>query len=272
MITLQHSLCNLIRYDGNVEEFEKELPYCLLPDAIRFYFSRPYSHFEQNPEGTDVSWYKFPTDLKSLTKEKALSQPMHLASTSLKSVLGEKSIIDKYLEINHDLPREEFYGILIHLIQDYLFDEFIRDNFDYSHKYEPDAYFIFENKKYNGIEIRKEFLKFGEYGFYLLAFYCYKVFGIVTDQKWFDEHVYKVLIENYPKDLADNTYKYMIIPEEINTKIANKDFSGLVQSNYNKKYSDFYSNVINYTRDITDFFIKYYNDNKKDDSIKLNKK
>ena len=73
MISLQHIICNYIRCEGNMEQFKRELPYCILPDAIRAYLGRrEYSHFEINPEGTDISWYKYPNpeDLKTLTKEK----------------------------------------------------------------------------------------------------------------------------------------------------------------------------------------------------------
>ena len=56
MITLQHSLVTLFGLRGNEEEFDKEVPYVLIPDAIRRYCGpRPYSHFEENPDGTDIS-------------------------------------------------------------------------------------------------------------------------------------------------------------------------------------------------------------------------
>ena len=47
MITLQHSLATLFAYRGDVKAFEKEIPYVLVPDAIRRYCGpRQYSHFE----------------------------------------------------------------------------------------------------------------------------------------------------------------------------------------------------------------------------------
>ena len=264
MITLQHSLCNLIRNDGNIQAFEHELPLCLLPDALRFYLGmRQYTHFEQNPEGNDISWYVFPTDIKNLTKEKVLSQPKYHAETKLKSVVGEPSKIDKFVEINKDLPRDEYYGILTHLIQDYLYDEFVREHIDFSNKYEPNAYFVFNGIKYDGKDFRKKFLHYEEYGFYILAYYCYKIYGITTNQEWFNEHVLKVLKDNYPIDLVENTYKYMIIPNDINEKITNHDFSGLTDELENKKYNEFYNKIIYYTRNIDIFFEKYKNDNQK---------
>ena len=39
--------------------------------------ARQYSHFEENPTQTDVSWYRYPNDLKNLTKEKANVQEKH---------------------------------------------------------------------------------------------------------------------------------------------------------------------------------------------------
>lgn len=94
---------------------------------------------------------------------------------------------------------------------------------------------------------------FEEYGFYLLAYFCYKNYGIITDQKWFDEHVLKVLNEYYPTDLANNTFEYMKIEENMNNKISSEDFSGLTFPFYNEKYNELYSKLIYYTRNIEHF-------------------
>ncbi len=259
MITLQHALCNLIKNNGDIEAFEKELPYLLLPDSIRAYTgARPYTHFETNPTNDDVSWYVFPSDLKSLTKEKAQSQEKHLAEIKDKSVLGEETRIDKFIETNNNLPPTEYEGILTHLIQDYLFDDFIRETIDCTNKYEPDASFVFQGKNYNGQEIRKAIQSFEEYGFYILASYCYNLYGITTDQKWFDEHVSKVLQKEYPEDLAANTYKYMKIPEEMNEKIKNHDFSNIKYDLNDIKYGELYSKVAYYQKNKEAFLNEYY--------------
>lgn len=71
MITLQHSLITLFANNGNEKEFDKEISYVLLPDAIRKYCGqRQYSHFEINLQTRDVSWIQYPVDLKQLNKEK----------------------------------------------------------------------------------------------------------------------------------------------------------------------------------------------------------
>ena len=144
MITLQHTICDLLKFKGNLDRFDKEISYCLLPDSIRAYIGpRPLSHFEENPDGNDISWYKFPEDIKSMTKSSALSCEQHLSDISRKSCLGEKTHVDKFVETNSDLPELEYNGILTHLIQDYIFDDWIRDLIDCSNKYEPGAKKIF---------------------------------------------------------------------------------------------------------------------------------
>ena len=131
MITLQHSLCYLLIKNGDINTFKRGIAYCLIPDGIRAYIgARQYSHFEINPNQTDVSWYKFPTNLKELTKEKANEQEKHIADIQLKSCLGETSQVAKFVETNQHLPSDYYEGVLVHLIQDYIFDEWIRNNID----------------------------------------------------------------------------------------------------------------------------------------------
>ena len=268
MITLQHTLCDLLKFKGNMEDFDKEIAYCLLPDSIRAYIGpRPLSHFEENPDGNDISWYKFPADIKAMTKTSALSREQYLADISKKSCLGEKTHIDKFIEKNNDLPNEEYNGILTHLIQDYIFDDWIRDIIDCSNKYEPDAKFIFENEEYDSQGIRGVIAEIEMYGYYLLSYLCNKEYGIVTNQEWHDKNLYPNLERDYPSDLSESTYKYMTISEDINEKITNKDWSGLTNSRfskYNSKYIELYKNVVNYTRDFDLFFKEYY---KREDTL-----
>ena len=264
MITLQHSLCYLLTKNGDIEKFKQGIAYCLLPDGIRAYIgARPYSHFEENPTQTDVSWYRFPNDLKNLTKEKANIQDRHLADIQMKSCLGETSQVSKFVETNQHLSNDYYEGVLIHLIQDYIFDEWIRETIDCSNKYEPNAVFGFQGNQYNSLEIRQVIGDLEQYGFYLLAYICFEKYGIVANQEWFDKNVFEVLKDIYPLDLANSTYKYMKIPDSINEKITNKDWSGLKFPKYNAEYSELYGNVITYTQDTDLFFSEIYNNKNK---------
>ena len=260
MITLQHSLCNLIKLDGNIEKFSNEIPYVLLPDAIRTYLGeRPLSHFEENPDNNDISWYEFTYCYLNLTKEKALQQPKHLADITKKSCLGEKSHIEEFLKRNDKLPLNIKEGILTHLIQDYFFDMWIRSLISYDNKYEPNAVFYFQGLSYSSEEIRKIIFELEEYGFYLLSYYCYEKFGIVTNQEWFDKVVKPSLKKEFPNDLVESTYKYMKINAKINGWITNKDWSHLdFIKKYYSSYVKLYNKVEYYTKNI-DIFIKDYN-------------
>ncbi len=264
MITLQHSLCYLLAKNGNMNEFKKGIAYCLLPDGIRaFIGARPYSHFEENPNQTDVSWYKFPINLKELTKEQALNQEKHLADIELKSCLGEMSQVDKFVETNHHLPRDYHEGVLVHLIQDYIFDEWIRKTIDCSNKYEPNASFVFQNQTYDSNGIRGIIADLEQYGFYLLAYICFTNYGIVANQEWFDKNVKSTLEKIYPKELVESTYKYMKIPDSINDMITKGDWSGLKFPKYNAEYGELYKRIITYTSNTNSFFNDVYNKRKK---------
>lgn len=262
MITLQHSICDLIKLNGDIKAFDKEVAHCLLPDSIRAYIGpRPLSHFEENPDRNDISWYKYPVDLKSMTKDSALAEEKYLADIRLKSCLGENSHIFKFIETNRHLPKLEFDGVMTHLIQDYIYDDWIRKTIDCSNKYEPDAKFIFEGNEYDSKGIRQIVEDIEQYGFYILAYLCYQNYGITINQKWFDENLFEALKRDYPLDLAESTYKYMKIPDDINEKITNKDWSGLNNSRfskYNSEYTQLYKRIIDYTRDFDLFFKECY--------------
>ena len=67
--------------------------------------------------------------------------------------------------------------------------------------------------------------------------------------------------EKYPMDLAETTYKYMIIPDYMNEKIKNNDWSMLHTAGffkYNSDYKNLYNKVIKHTLDFDLFFKECY--------------
>ncbi len=262
MITIQHSLVTLFGLRGDEEEFEKQIPYVLAPDAIRRYCGpRPYSHFEETPDGRDVSYMHFPRSLKSVTKESIKNERMRLADGYKPCVLGEKTHIEVFERVNGDLPPVYYAGVKKHLTQDVIFDEFVRERIglDTSRRYESmyspekttgknvgiftfkkpiktqEGRYIFDSKgkkltkteTIDGEGVRKLIADFENQGVYILAYMIYKAYGITANQSWLDEHVKKPLDRTYSKDLADGTYQYMKIPEDINKKITEHDWSSL---------------------------------------------
>lgn len=223
MITLQHSLVTLLHHNGDTQAFQNEVPYALLPDAIRAYTGlRQYSHFEKAEDKSDVSWMEFPDDLKTVDSTVLKKVESHMVDTVRPCCMGEETDIDAFCKHNQHLPMPYFTGVKHHLQQDARFDAFIREQIDCSNMYEDK--FEFKGQSYDGAGIRKEIAEIEQDGLCLLAKRAYEQYGITTDQKWFDETVYPALKSVYSEEMADKTYKYMQIPEELNERIKYHQF------------------------------------------------
>ena len=79
----------------------------------------------------------------------------------------------------------------------------------------------------NGNGVRQLIADIENHGLYILAYMLHKSYGITANQEWFDSHVKTQLDRVYSKDLADGTYQYMKIPEEINRRITEHDWTHL---------------------------------------------
>lgn len=223
MLTLQHSLVTFLALDGDIDRFRFIVAYDLLPDAIRRYTgARQTSHFEINSTGTDVSFMKFPLDLKNLTKETSEKIEGHLAGDIKPCCIGETTQLHVFDQWNKHLPIQYYCGIRMHLIQDYFYDEFIRKIIDCSDKYNDK--FIYDGKSIDGTTVRKYVADIEEDGFCILAKEIYDKCGVVTDQAWFDRNVRDIIKTVYSDDLATGTYNYMKIKPEINRAIQTQDW------------------------------------------------
>jgi hypothetical protein len=223
MLTLQHSLVTFLALDGDIDRFRFIVAYDLLPDAIRKYTgARQTSHFEINSTGTDVSFMKFPLDLKNLTKETSEKIEGHLAGDIKPCCIGETTQLHVFDQWNKHLPIQYYCGIRMHLIQDYFYDEFIRKIIDCSDKYNDK--FIYNGKSIDGTTVRKYVADIEEDGFCILAKEIYDKCGVVTDQAWFDRNVRDIIKTVYSDDLATGTYNYMKIKPEINRAIQTQDW------------------------------------------------
>lgn len=223
MLTLQHSLVTFLALDGDIDRFRFIVAYDLLPDAIRRYTgARQTSHFEINSTGTDVSFMKFPLDLKNLTKETSEKIEGHLAGDIKPCCIGETTQLHVFDQWNKHLPIQYYCGIRMHLIQDYFYDEFIRNIIDCSDKYNDK--FIYNGKSIDGTTVRKYVADIEEDGFCILVKEIYDKCGVVTDQAWFDRNVRDIIKTVYSDDLATGTYNYMKIKPEINRAIQTQDW------------------------------------------------
>ena len=248
MITLQHSLITLFAQKADIEKFEKEIPYVLFPDAVRRYAGpRQYTHFEKTENGDNVSWIKFPKNIKNINESTLEMTPKYLAPEIRPCVIGEETDIDKFEKTNKHLNLDYFFGVKKHLKQDWIFDKFIREKIDTSKRYEDE--FKFNDETLDGKQLRSLIADIENQGVYILAYMLHKAYGITANQEWFDEHVKKKLDAAYPEELSESTYKYMKIPENINEMITNHDWSKLNDGilsieDYKQMYKEVASSMI----------------------------
>lgn len=232
MITLQHAglfiKAMAEKYPRSwMSEMNFTLPWVLAPDALRMYVgARQAGHHEIAADGTDTSWMVYPTQeqMRTMTKVNGKDIIKHYIVADIRPcAIGEETDIEKFDQKNWDHPMYHF--LRIHLAQDIALDKTLRSIVDCNGRYQ-DTFVVNHNKsiKLKGPELRDEIANFEQVGFLRLAGAIYKKTGIAVNQSWFDKHVKTVLLQYYPEDLAENTYKYMRIREDLNERINNLDF------------------------------------------------
>lgn len=233
MVTLQHTAITFMSEWAKTRNvmaiLPEQIPWIILPDAVRAYIGpRQPSHFETLPDGTDVSWVRFPDGdvLKEMTKETA-SQMMeiHLASGIRSCVIGEETQIDLFDQKNFAHPY--FHELRSHMLQDMLLDMALREDMvDVKGRFE-DRFVVRHNTQcvLDGKQLREQVKLFEELGFLYLVGKIYQQSGALLNGEWFANVVYPALQEVYPQDLADTTFKFMKIPEYIEKRINAMDFS-----------------------------------------------
>ena len=231
MLSIQHILCGTLQGHTNSEY----LAASILPDAIRAYTGRrEYTHFEENayqqqePEKGDISYWQFPSNMKTMTRESVqaqLEQTGHLAADIHPAAIGEMTHIETFVEHNHELPPTLFLGCKDHLTQDVCFDAFIRTEIDCNRK-EQDVFF-FQQQAYNGAEVRQLIGQIEQHGIYILAHAMYEQIGILCNQNWLETNIKPILEDAYPLDLPEKTFSYMNIDSKVNQWITEKDWSHL---------------------------------------------
>lgn len=250
MLSMQHIMSDVLACADDKSK-QKNVAALVYPDAIRGYgIPRQVSHFEENSIGNDVSYWAFPSSMKTLNANDIQTHSLkqgHLASEIKPCVIGERSNINTFYERNKHLSETMFNGIEAHMKQDIVFDDFIRRKFDCSDKYNDT--FVVEGKTLDGKEFRKVIGDVEQRCIYVLAHDIYEKTGETINQEWFDENVYPVLQDEYPSDLTDKTYGFMKIDEHVNEMITQHDWSGLDEPIHGLTYDDFqelYADVTSY--------------------------
>lgn len=215
------------------KELHNEIPWLLLPDAIRAYIKpRQASHFELVPSSSPMdenmaSWMEYPNEetLKTLSQENATQQiDFFVADSYPECVIGEETQLDWFDTCNW--KHKHRIALRCHFIQDILMDACLRNAMvDVEHRF-IDFFTIYHSKKIiDGQTLRNQVRLFEKLGFINLVGAIYEKTGMLLNREWFNSHVYEALKEAYPIDLAEKTYSYMSIDDALNERINNHDFA-----------------------------------------------
>lgn len=233
MLSIQHILCSVLSCSGDDEYLDKHAAAIIFPDAIKAYLpSRKFSHFEKGVIPDDISYMRFPNNLKCVTKDFILQSVEEYGHEAIapSSVIGEDTDLWTFRAHNRWLFPNIYRGIQSHLIQDIIFDAFLREQIDCSDKYRDNFYIVNldgTRKKVNGEEIRAEIAKVEQFGLYVLVHKIYRETGILANQKWVNDTLFPLIERDYPKDLAEKTISYMQIDPDLNKLITKKDWEEL---------------------------------------------
>lgn len=225
MLSIQHTYLVQLH---NKNATNRTRAAAVYPDAVRAYTSkREYTHFEKSADGKSVSYISFPNDMKSNKEEidAVLQSSGHLVSDIKPCAIGELTDIDTFYKYNSHLDDEMMKGIEYHLEQDMVFDDVVRNEFDCSRKYED--VFTRNGITLDGKQLRSDIADIEQHGIYVLASKLYQEQGITANEKWLEDNIQPVLIEQYGQELGEKTFSYMNINEDYNELITNHDWSKL---------------------------------------------
>lgn len=229
MITRQHTALTLMCHSnkGTMQTFKHEIPWTLLPDAIRAYSGpRQMSHFEETPDGTDTAWMIFPNEitLGKLSKETFEERVKFYRPDGYpKCVIGEATSLETFDVKNYG--HRHYHALRMHMIQDIILDNVLRDELvEVSGRFKDEFRVRWNHQVIDGATLRKQVAMFENLGFIHLAGKVYECTGRLLTNKWFEEYVLEPLKAQYPADLADNTFKYMRLSDEEDARITAKEF------------------------------------------------
>lgn len=208
-------------------QLKKEIPFMLLPDAIRRYIgARQAGHCEVAMNG-DNSWMEFPDAdvLKTLNSENAAEKVnFHVADDIQKCVIGEYTNFEVFNR--HNLGHAHYLSLAMHLMQDDKLDHFLREKLvKVDDRYEDKFVVIHSGDVIDGKTLRDQVSLFEDALFLTVVGMVYRATGTILNRKWFEDVVYDALVKAYPQDLADGTYSFMKMSDELDARISARNFA-----------------------------------------------
>lgn len=201
--------------------FKDMLPFFVLPDALRCFDygikenNRVITHFEINPNNHDISWIVFPDKeaLKCLDEKNVKNLSFHVAPDYFQVKFGDTTSIGTFKKHNSALPEMYYKGVLMHLVEDCIYDNFIKKRIDMSMSKISGTFIL--KSRYNDIYFDKNNIRgavndMESQGFSLLSKKYEKEMGVYPSIDWFNENVKPVLQEAYSEKMARVTWEYIL--------------------------------------------------------------
>lgn len=222
-----HIVISMLAYyqrKSNLDEAPMLIPYLILPDAIRcFSFgtkedipnTRVITHFEKHPITGNASGMKFPTpkELKKVDDEFCKKSIQALELNYNQVAIGDKTSLEAFWDCNYSMPKKEYTLILSHLIQDSIYDDYIRKSIDCTNGRTKQE-FYFNGTTYDPTAVRKLIGEIEEQEFQYLCKMFKEQTGIEVTAQWFEKEIKPIIFEAYPEKMAETTWKYIKFQEE----------------------------------------------------------
>lgn len=202
------------------------------PDSVRCWSGpRQYTHFTENPATRKISWIKYPeVPVKEWKQELIDSAEKFDAGKPGVAAVDEASNPSIFWNYNQKTNQNElFYA---HVVQDVLYDDYLRTYVDTSKMYEDE--YLFDGKIYTGDEFRKngderwsgESLvnSFNTQVFIAAAKKLYETRGIIANREWFEKEVFPVFYKMYSMELAEKTISFITMTDFADKSISSLEF------------------------------------------------
>ena len=212
MLTMNHSItkiASMVHEGQDINNFDTIVSQLLLPDAIRMYGPRQVFHFTEHPVTGKCSSVVIKTTPNQLKGIKGKLET-NLQSDIPKAAVDEMSHPEVFAELN---PAWVGSGYETHLYQDMAWDTWIRTLIDVSGRFDDKFVYNRTGRVVDGATLRKDLFPMDDLFFIAVAKRIQTEYGITIDADWFEKHVHQNLLRDYDEELAENTWKYINVPE-----------------------------------------------------------
>lgn len=191
--------------------FEENVSCLLLPKALELYGNTQHTHFIRTPQTKGAFGVKICSSPKDLSNIKFIFDEYGQQYDEKCIITG--NICQDVFWFKNPAWKNTFYST--HLGQDNAFNIWLKFLIvDCSQSSNNQYIYRLTDKTVDLKTIKEDIKTINEIIFQRISEKMYKKFGILPDEKWFEEHVYDILIKNYSQDMAEYTWSDIELPSE----------------------------------------------------------